>query len=46
MPDLILHPADARLRGETTLFSARTWAGWILGSSPRMTNLRSRQSVN
>ncbi|CUW94077.1 hypothetical protein AGR2A_Cc80068 [Agrobacterium genomosp. 2 str. CFBP 5494] len=29
MPDLIRHPADARLRGERVLFSPRTWAGWI-----------------
>jgi len=29
MPDLIRHPADARLRGETTLFSPSPWAGWI-----------------
>jgi len=29
MPDLIRHPADARLRGERSLFSPRTWAGWM-----------------
>jgi len=29
MPDLIRHPADARLRGGKNLFSPRTWACWI-----------------
>ncbi len=29
MPDLIRHPVDARLRGEMSLLSPRTWAGWI-----------------
>jgi hypothetical protein len=29
MPDLIRHPADARLRGEKSPFSPKTWAGWI-----------------
>jgi len=29
MPDLIRHPAAVRLRGERSLFSPTTWAGWI-----------------
>jgi hypothetical protein len=29
MPDLIWHPVDVRLRGEQSLFSPWTWAGWI-----------------
>jgi hypothetical protein len=30
MPDLIRHPADARLRVERPLFSPKTWAVWML----------------
>ncbi|EPR21904.1 hypothetical protein L903_26945 [Agrobacterium sp. JL28] len=29
IPALSRNPADARLRGEKSLFSPRTWADWI-----------------